>query len=209
MFKKNLLALLMAAVTALALTSCGGPETGSSDNTGYSDETGSSDDTGYSDGTGSSDNTGYPDETGFARGGLGDTMHTCFFDYTVNSSYVCSSYGGYTAADGYELLVADVTVKNAFTTGIEMYDTDFQAQWNDTADDAYEFPLTCYTENNETLTDEMLPSTYTLAVNESRTGLLVYEIPRGNTDFSISYMERFEDESTGDTFFVYFTTEQK
>ena len=52
---------------------------------------------------------------------------------------------------------------------------------------------------------------YTLAIDEERTGELVYEVPAGQVDFSISYLELFDDGTeegdTGDTYFVYFTAE--
>ena len=59
------------------------------------------------------------------------------------------------------------------------------------------------------LTDEQLPGTYPLSVDEEVTGLLVYEVPAGNRDFSISYLEQFDDNSEGDTFFVFFTAEDQ
>ena len=96
-----------------------------------------------------------------------------------------------------------------------MYDTDFQIQWDD-GDDAFAYPITINTETYEELDpvgDSQLPGTYTLAVDEERTGELVYEVPAGFTDFSIAYLEQFVDEdgneSTGDTFFVYFTAEDQ
>ena len=152
---------------------------------------------------------GYPDKDGFAEGGMGTTMHTYFFDYTVNSAYLCDEYEGYGASDVYEFLVVDVTVKNTSPQSIEMYDTDFQIQWGDDSDDAFDFSLTFYSENGEPLSDDMLPGTYTLASKESRTGLLVFEVPEGNSEFSLSYMELFGDDSTGDTFFVYFDADRK
>lgn len=177
---KKLITLLLAIATTFTLVGCGG-----------------------------SSNVVRPDKDGFAEGKLGDTMRTYFFDYTVNSAYLCDEYEGYVAADGYELLVADVTVKNNGSSDVEMYDTDFQIQWGDDADDAFDFSLTFYTDDGKGLNDKMLPSIYTLAPKESRTGLLVFEIPEGNKEFSISYMEYFNDDSTGDTFFVYFDAEKK
>ena len=160
--------------------------------------------------TGCGDKTGYA-EDGYAEGRLGDTMHTYFFDYTVNSAYLCDTFEGYTPIlDGYRLLVADVTVKNTNRESIPMYDTDFQVQWSDTSEDAYEFPITYYT---DAVSDQQLPTEYDLAVDEERTGLLVFEVPEGETDFSISYLELFDDGteegSSGDTFFVYFTAEEQ
>ena len=116
---------------------------------------------------------------------------------------------------GNVLLVADITVKNTFEQSIEMYDTDFQVQWDD-GDDAYAYPITTdmetYTEV-EPVGENQLPGTYPMAVDEERSGELVYEVPSGFTDFSIAYLEQFVDdsgeESTGETFFVYFTAEDQ
>lgn len=41
------------------------------------------------------DKTGYADE-GYGEGRMGDTMHTEFFDYTLNSAYLCDEFEGYT-----------------------------------------------------------------------------------------------------------------
>ena len=133
-------------------------------------------------------------------------MHTEFFDYTVNSAYLCDDYEGYIPAEGYRLLVADVTVKNTFNESIPMFDTDFQAQWTDDSEDAYALPLTYYMDQ---VSDQQLPTEYELAVDEERTGALVFEVPEGEKDFSISYLELFEDGSEGDVFFVYFTAEDQ
>lgn len=151
-----------------------------------------------------------PDSDGFAYGETGDKMRTCFFDYTVNSAYLTDSYSGRSAGEGYELLAARITVKNLTDSDLEMYDSDFQLQWNDSSDDAFTYSLTFYDEEGAApLSDEMLPGIYTLTKGESRTGLLVFQIPAGSSDFSISYREVFDDESTGDTFFVYFDAKKK
>lgn len=165
--------------------------------------------TGCSFTSGGSAQTGYANEDGYAEGHFGDTMHTYFFDYTVNSAYTCSSYEGYIPADGNALLIAEVTVKNTHNTSIEMYDSDFQVQWTDDADDAYDYPITVNFESGQTIGENMLPDVYPLAINESRTGILVYEVPSGEKDFSISYMEYFDDDSTGNVFFVYFSASNK
>ena len=133
-------------------------------------------------------------------------MHTEFFDYTVNSAYLCDDYEDHIPAEGYRLLVADVTVKNTFNESIPMFDTDFQAQWTDDSEDAYALPLTYYMDQ---VSDQQLPTEYELAVDEERTGALVFEVPEGEKDFSISYLELFEDGSEGDVFFVYFTAENQ
>ena len=155
-------------------------------------------------------------ESGSNEGRVEDTMETYFFDFTVNSAYLTDEYEGYTPSEGNALLVANITVKNTFQESIEMYDTDFQAQWGDDSDEAFSIPITTdmttYTELDP-IGENQLPGTYTMAVDEERTGELVYEVPAGNVDFSISYLEQFVDdageESTGEVYFVYFTAENQ
>jgi len=185
--KKILASILLIALAAVSLTACGNP--------------------------GSSANIITADEDGYAEGGMGDTMRTYFFDYTVHSAYLCSEYQGYVPQDGNELLVADVTVKNSHREAITMYDSDFQVQWNDDADDAWDIPITYYLEEGQVLGDEVLPALYDLKVGESRQGLLIFEVPEGNEDFSISYQELFdadnESDAYGAVFFVYFTAQHQ
>lgn len=151
------------------------------------------------------------DSDGYKEGKLGDTMKTYFFNYTVNSAYLTNNFEGYTPSEGNTLLVAEVTVKNTFKEDIEMYDTDFQAQWDSDGDDDFSVPIT-YDGTEEgvaPLNEKQFAGTYTLPKGEDMTGLLVFEIPSGNTDLSISYMEAFDDDSTGTTYFVFFTAEEQ
>lgn len=182
---KRLASLALAVIfSAMALTGCGSTPSGS---------------------LGSSNNDGY------AEGRMGDTMHTYFFDYTVNSAYICDTYEGYTPTDSdKELVVTEITVKNTHNESIEMYDSDFQIQWGDDENlDAYEYPITLNLKSGETVGENMLPDVYKMSVNETRTGILVFEVPSGNDDFSISYKEYFDNDTSGDTFFVYFSAEKK
>lgn len=142
---------------------------------------------------------------GYGEGRMGDTMKTYFFDYTVNSAYLCDEFNGYVPAEGNRLLVAEITVKNTFNESIVMYDTDFQVQWNSTGEDDYDFPITFYA---DPVSEEQLPAEYELGINKDRTGLLVFEIPEDRKDFSISYLELFDDDSEGNVFFVFFTAEE-
>ena len=147
-----------------------------------------------------------------SEGRIGETMETYFFDFTVNSARLAAAYEGYTPAEeGDVLLVAEVTVKNTFQEDIEMYDTDFQLVWGED-DDAFRYPITTDMETFtelEPVGENQLPGIYPLAADEERTGELVYEVPTGQTDFSIAYLEMFDDGTeegdTGDVYFVSFT----
>ena len=191
---KRLLSVLLAVFLVLALAGCGGK---SSDPSG--------------DNVGSGDGDVYA-EDGYAEGRIGDTMHTYWFNYKVNSAYTCGEFAGRAAAEGSKLLVVEISVKNTFTTSVEMYDTDFQAQWGSSDEDDFRVPITTDPETLEELdplSDDQLPGTYLLGVNEERTGLLVYEVPADSKDFSVSYLEAFEEGDEGDTFFVFFTPEEQ
>lgn len=150
-----------------------------------------------------------PDEEGYAEGRLGDTMHTEFFDFTVNSAYTCAAYEDYTPAEGWQMMIAELTVRNTFSESIPMYDIDFQVQWTDDADDACEYPITVVRESGKTVGRDMFPDQYNLAEKESRTGILAFEVPEGETEFSISYRTFFDDNSSGKMFFVFFTASRK
>lgn len=179
--KKKLAIVWFCAVLALALTACG-------------------------------DRTGYPKD-GQALGEIGDTMHTAFFDFTVNSAQLADSFDGYTPAEGYELLVADITIKNNSGIAQPMGLWDFQVQWNsldgENPDDAFDYAvhegegddLSAYTGVSE----QQLPTIYELQDDEERQGILLYQVPEGRESFSISFQEYFDDDTTGDVFFVEFT----
>lgn len=187
---KKIVSLFLAAILAVSMAGCGStPSSGQ--------------------GSSSTPAPGYADESGYAEGKLNDTMHTYFFDFTINSAYVCSQYESYTPQEGKELLVAEITIKNTHRESLPMFDTDFQVQWGDSSEDAYDVPITYYAESTNTIGENVLPFEYTLAVNESRTGLLIFEVPENKNDFNISYLEEFDNDTTGDVFFVYFTAEHK
>lgn len=210
---KKIASLVLATIVMTAvLTGCGSNgtlgSTRSDSGSGSSSGSGSTYRSSASSGT-SGSGVGYPDEYGDAEGRIGDAMHTTWFDYTVNSAYLCDEYEGYEPLEGNEILVADVTIKNTDRETIPMFDTDFQAQWNDDAEDAFAYPITLYLADDEVLDDRMLPGEYDLAVNQSINGLLVYEVPAGNKDFSISYLEIYSDGSEGNVFFVYFSADKR
>ena len=205
---KKLTALLLAAMLALSLTGCGslsGIINGL--NNGGNASPSASTGVGYA-------------EDGYAEGYLGDTMHTHFFDFTVNSAYTCEEFDGLTASDGYKFLVAEIIIENTTKATQPMFFYDFQVQWDtqpgEDEADAYDFPLyeEVTDENGETdyatISDQQLPTRWDLGIRESRTGILLYAVPAGAKDYSISFQEVFasdsdEDGTNGDLFFVFFS----
>ena len=152
---------------------------------------------------------GHPDAEGYTEGLLGDTMHTEFFDFTVNSAYTCASYEGYTPNEGWQIVVVELMIQNTSSGSISMFDVEFPIQWNDDADDAYKYPVTYYLETGKTLGQNMFPNKYELSAKESRTGILAYEVPEGESQFSIDYQTMFDDGSYGGLYFVFFSANEK
>lgn len=143
------------------------------------------------------------------EGYIGDTLSTYWFDFTVDDAYSCSAYHDYTAAAGNKLVVAAMTLKNDCGASVDMWGDDFVILWN-TGDDDVDMALAL----PGGLSDEQFPDEYTLGINQSRSCTAVYEVPESCRDFAIAFMEIFEsdtdpDGETGETYFVYFTPEEK
>ena len=193
---KRLLSLTMTLLLLLTLAACGG-NSGSGGGSSSSSSAGSGE---------------VRAEDGFAEGRIGDLVHSYFMDFTVNSAYTTADYHGHTAPEGMKVLVVNMTIKNTFNESLPMYDDDFQGQWTASSEtDEFAWPITEAEDGSDldVVSDEQLPAEYELAVNESRTGALVFDVPADEKDFSISHLELFDDNSEGDTFFVFFTAEEK
>ncbi len=177
---------------------------------------------------------GYP-EDGYASGYMGDTMHTAFFDFTVDSAYTTQEFDGLTAAgegmsylteyydrpapaDGCKFLVVEITLHNTTTMSQPMFVADFQVQWDlqegEDEDQNYAFPL-YQSQTNESgdyvyysLSEMQLPAEYDLGINEERTGILLYAVPAGAKDYAVFFEEYFSDDTIGDLFQVSFNAEE-
>lgn len=199
---KRMFALLLTLGLVLALTACDQipGQSGNGNATGGA--------------SASSDDGRIRAEDGFAYGFLGDTLRTVFFDFTVNSAYICSEFEGYTPSEGNELLVVDMTVFNYTISSWPMWDTDFQVEWGGEGNEDFALPITyargdLYPNTGVEPWGDLFPLEFDLGIQETRDGLLVYEVPAGGKDFALYFGEYFDDESSGDLFCVYFTPEKK
>ncbi|MBU5625729.1 DUF4352 domain-containing protein [Oscillibacter sp. MSJ-2] len=206
--KHRVALLLLALALAVSLAGCGG--SGSSGNKGSSSSGASSS------GVQVDLRDGVEYEEGGESGYLGDVMHTAFLNFAVTDAYTCPTYGGYTPAEGNQVLVVSVSILNTGISSLPMFDTDFQIQWGSENDEDYGWPITTSEEpwekqpqSGEALDDNQLPGEYEIGINKERSGLLFFEVPADSKDFSVSFEEFFEDETVGDLYFVYFTAEKK
>lgn len=138
---------------------------------------------------------GDPDLEGF----LNETLTTSFFSYAITDAQSYAQYGGVQPDEGCKFLVLTLELQNRQTQSLPMFDTDFQIQWGD-GDEDYAWPV------EETLDPEQLPAEYTIPIAGSREGLLIYQVPADADDFALAFMEFFEDDTTGDVYFIYFTS---
>ena len=140
------------------------------------------------------------DEDGYAEGGVGDTFRTVFFDWSLDSVSYPSEYEGYVPAEGMQLLDCVITVKNTFGEELPMFNSDFQIQWHDLGDGDEDFGYGIEMDDSSTV----MPSEFGLANRDSCTYHVVYEVPADASEFSVSYLEFFSDNTEGDVFFAYF-----
>ncbi len=146
-----------------------------------------------------------------AYGYAGETMHTAFFDYSINDAGLYESYESYEAGDDKYILVVNVTISNPYDYEVTMFDTDFVAIWYENDgytmpddDDNIQYPVTA---DEGAVSGKMLESEYTIAAGKSVTGELVYYVARDYYYFSLAYMEEYNDGTTGNTFFLDFEVE--
>lgn len=135
---------------------------------------------------------------GYADGRIGDVLANAFFSYVVNSASLATEYEGQAAPEGKAYLIAEITVKNVFGEEIPMFSDDFQIQWGE-GDEDYGYPI-------PKSVDAQMDDEYSLATAETVTKTVVYEvpIPEGENEYSISYVEYYDDDVEGNAFFVYF-----
>lgn len=138
-------------------------------------------------------------EDGQAHGYIGDTLRSAFFDFTVDGAYLSNSYASYSAGAGSQVLVMRVTVTNTTDYTYEMYDSDFALAWVD--GDTTVYPITEYA---DPVTEEQFPAAYELDPGESKSGLLVFQVPQDALRFYLTYEEVYTGGRVGDACTVEF-----
>lgn len=174
-------------------------------------------------------------EGGLAAGYLGDTMDTAFFDFTVNRAVTSGEFDGLDAQqvgvqynadlygreawpEGYKFLAVEITLHNDTIVTQPMSVQDFQIQWDsqegESPDENYAFPVCQVVADPSgeaayaSLSQQQLPASYELGINEERTGILLYVVPAGAKDYGLYFEEYYSDDTVGDLFLVSFNAEQ-
>ncbi len=117
---------------------------------------------------------------------VGDVVSTAWFDYTVTRAEAADAYEGRTAPEGSRLVVVELTLENRFDEPVPMFDTDFQLYWGEYGEDQWALP-------EEVFCQAQFPESYQLSVGEERTGVLVYQVPEDVQDFTLAFLEVFDN----------------
>lgn len=139
-------------------------------------------------------------QDGYAEGRIGTTFETAFFNYSVDDVKYISEYEGLKPAEGMQLIDATITVTNTFGDEMPLFYDDFQVQWHDLGQEEEFFGYGTLIPGSTTL----IPEEMVLKRAETFTGHVVYEVPAEAKEFSISFLELFEDGAEGDVFFTWF-----
>ena len=136
---------------------------------------------------------------GSARGKIGETLTNVFFSFCVDKVELLDEYEGQQPERNYVYLVSEVTIKSIAEEPIPMWSEDFLIQWGDGEND-YAYPLAKFS-------DSQMDEEFTLSKEESITKVLVFEVPvpEEENEYNISYLEYYEDDTEGNTFYVIFS----
>ena len=210
---KRLLSLLLALVMLFSLTACS--EDGLTLNPTSKTSPPSTDEVKDDNNDTGEDGLILPDEDGLAVGYEGDTLHTAFFDMTIDNPRTCEEFDGLTPTEGYKFLVADLTLYNYTDHTQPMFDTDFEVVWDLDDDDAWAWPECDEVMGDDGETDyfvrseQQIPVSFNLGIHKTQTGVLLYQVPVDTQDYFITFYEVFEDGTDegqyGDAFYVRFS----
>lgn len=117
---------------------------------------------------------------------------TAFFDAHIVSAELLDEYDGKTPTEGGVFLKVEISVTNTMEENIWMLDGDFQLKWGKANVAA---PI-------EAFNDEMAPAEYELEPKKEAAYTYLYEIPAGSEEFSVMFVEQFDDETTGETYYI-------
>ncbi|MGN0437695.1 MAG: DUF4352 domain-containing protein [Lachnospiraceae bacterium] len=142
---------------------------------------------------------------GLVEGTQGDTLHTAFFDLTVDETMWYTTYqfndGLYDAPEGNKYLLVTVTIKNTYARDLSMSITDFVLSCND------DTPIYGYGKIDIDQ-DEMMNNVFSLKKGDEITKSILYVVPDSGS-YQLTYTEYYSDDFVGDSFVVKLNQEEK
>ena len=129
-----------------------------------------------------------------------EAMTTAFFDMSINSAELATTVEDYLPNNETDkFLVVNITIKNTFVNdpSIPMFDTDFFLTYDGMEEGDYLLPELGFADT--------LPEEYSIRKGDSKTGNLIYVVPGDKTDFSLEFIEVWDDDLEGNHFKIHFT----
>ncbi len=128
-----------------------------------------------------------------------EDIQTSFFKFRVNDSFIAYDVNDYVPEDeGYTHLCVNITLTNTTKTTIPVGVYDFVAYWGE-GEDEYDFAI------DEEFTQGQYPLDMQLAAGESVTGDVYFIVPDSKTQFSLEYLEVYDDDFEGNKYIVKIT----
>lgn len=196
MKKNKIFALLMCLIVVFAFTACG-EKSMADENKTEIDAAQAADESNENYGDLSKEAKEYRDSEGYenngtAVAGVGDTVKSDFFDWTVNSVKTKIKVGGQSAGEGKKFVIINITLKNTEDYEYESGNYEFRGVV-DPAD----------TEGMDTMNafyDGMIADEFNFASGETVTGDIVFEVDKDCETMLVNYEEFYGDGSIGNIY---------
>lgn len=156
---------------------------------------------------GTENNTTTGSDNGYHEYEVGDSVETMFFNFTVEDFLSSTDISGNKPDAGKQFVAVKIKVENTFGQDIQMFSTDFLLEWDKTSadDEGVDGPHSYY--DKDEIFNEEFEKEYTLTSGESKEGVLVFEIPEGVTDVSLTAQDIYNDKQgnqhKGDVYIVH------
>lgn len=191
--KKKIIVALLAVAMVFSLSACSLSDLfgGSKEVEGYESTNGIEGYTTTSDGR---------KVDGYQIAFIGDTVSTAWFKFTVNSVKFVSKYEDITADSGYNLAVANITIKSTYDGDMPLYYNDFWIAWDLEASSwSYGEELAMYKSGDD------LGDSITMQENESLKADFVFQVPEdAESPYVLEFYEYYADDVWGNDFFIIF-----
>lgn|SRR5574344_650297 len=135
---------------------------------------------------------------GWLGASISDMVSAKWYDFTINSVEFTTEYAGYKAAEGNNLVHANITIKNTSDKTVYLFDGDFALVWDLSESNRQ------YTYSLEAYTDTMLTNEMPIGIGEEKTIDTVYEISKNTKKpMAIYYYEQYSDDQKGNKYYIY------
>lgn len=125
------------------------------------------------------------------------SLQTSFFEYKINSVASLPSIGIVFPSPQNKFIIVNITITNLLPEALPMYYDDFQVKWGESA---AEMASPIY----NIILGNKIKNEFSLGMNKSISGNLIFEVPNDKKDLKLEYIEIFENSLVGSTYQINF-----